>query len=551
MGLRVMLRSVAFAVAIGFITSSASGQNELPAPTSPPAVVQEPPATEQVSPAGTAAPAATPEDVRKIIDQVLKERDEKAKLAEIEKKNQDILNHRVTGKWNNGLMFETPDKAFKMMVGGVVQFDMGWFSVNPAEKRSIGVFNNMIDPGQALQDGMDFRRARLRMSGLAYDQFEFFAQYEFANSTDLRQRTLGIPNPTGLTNPNTTNLDPAETVGFNEVYIGVTKLPLIGNFRVGRHRESLNFVTATADNYQVWLERGLLFEAFNGNTNFSNGITVANNYLNGRAYSLFGFFQQNSNSNRQFSTLGDGNYVYDARLTCLPLWNEEEELWGHVGFDYSYRNLSQNNVRLRARPNLRIGSGFQVPFIVDSGTLFSYDAQQIFNLELAAAYKRVTFAAEGSVSGITNVFTGGLPDPDGSLPKGVKSRGTYIAAGAYVELLTFLTPDHRGYVKERPGYARVVPTRRFKLFRGEDGRVCCDTGAWEVGVRYDYVDLTHGGVNGGTANGLTAALNWYWTSNARVQANLSWMSRSFNPNDNEGRLPGNFTSFGLRFNADF
>ncbi len=486
-----------------------------------------------------------------MIDEALKERDAKAKLADAEKKSQDILNHRVTGKWNNGLTFETPDKAFKMSVGGVTQFDMGWYGASPAEKRSIGVFNNMIDPGQALQDGMDFRRARLRMSALAYEQFEFFAQYEFANSTDLRQRTLGIPNPTGVTTPNLTNYDPAETVGFNEVYIGVQKLPLIGNFRVGRHRESLNFVTATADNYQVWMERGLLFEVFNGNTNFSNGITIANNYLNDRAYSLFGFFQQNSFDNRQFSTLGDGNYVYDARLTCLPLWNEQEEVWGHVGFDYSYRNLSQNNVRMRGRPDIRIGSGFQVPFIIDSGTIFSKDGQQIANLELAGACGPWTYAAEGSVCAITNTYTGGLPSPDGSLPSGVKAHGTYFVTGAYVELMRFLTPDHRGYVKERPGYARVVPSRRFQLIKDDNGHWCFDTGAWEVGVRYDYADLTHGGINGGTAQGVTAALNWYWTSNARVQANISWMTRTFNPNDTAGRLPGDFTTFGLRFNADF
>jgi len=522
----------------------------VPSPSLPPAVVQESSSAEQTPLPGSAVPAATPEDVRKIIDQVLKERDEKAKLAEAEKKSQDILSRRVTGKWNNGLTFETADKAFRMAVGGVTQFDMGWYGVNPAEKRSIGVFNNMIDPGQALQDGMDFRRARLRMSGLAYEQIEFFAQYEFANATDLRQRTLGIPNPTGIANPNSTNFDPAETIGFNEVYIGLVNLPLIGNIRVGRHRESLNFVTATTDNYQIWLERGLLFEAFNSNTNFSNGITVANNYLNGRAYSLFGFFQQNSLSNRQFSTIGDGNYVYDARLTCLPLWDEDEELWGHVGFDYSYRNLSQNFVRLRGRPNVRIGSGFQVPNLVDSGAVYSHDGQQIANLELAAAYGPWTCAAEGTVSAITNTFSGGLPAPDGTLPDGVKSRGTYLTTGAYVELLRFLTPDHRGYIKERPGYARVTPSKRFKLLKGCDGWIF-DKGAWEVGVRYDYVDLTHGGINGGTAHGVTTALNWYLTSNARVQANLTWMSRSFNPNDSEGRLPGDVTIFGLRFNADF
>lgn len=457
----------------------------------------------------------------------------------------------MTGTWNNGLTFETEDKAFRMMVGGVTQFDMGWYGADPKLVRSIGAFNNLVDPGQALQDGMDFRRARLRMSGLAYEQIEFFAQYEFANSLDLRQRTLGIANPAGVASPNTTNFDPADAVAFNEVYVGLIKLPVVGNVRVGRHRESLNFVTATADNYQIWMERGSLFEAFNGNYNFSNGIITSRTYLHDRVYTLFGFFMQNNNNSRQLSTVGDGDYVYDTRITCLPVWNEAEKLWVHVGVDYSYRNLYQNNVRYRVRPNVRVGTSFQVQNIIDSGNIFSEDAQQIGNLELAAAWGPWTAAAEASISTVTNAFTGGLPAANGTLPSGVTSQGTYVATGGYVELMRFLTRDHRPYVKERPGYGRVVPSRRFILRDDGNGCTTFDIGAWEVGLRYDYADLTHGGINGGVAHGITAAVNWYLSSNARVQMNLSWMNRSFSPSDTAGRLDGDITAFGMRFNVDF
>ncbi|MFO0805718.1 MAG: porin [Gemmataceae bacterium] len=458
---------------------------------------------------------------------------------------------KVTGTWNNGLTFETEDKAFRMNIGGVTQFDMGWYNADQRLKYSVGSLNNLVDPGQALQDGMDFRRARLRMSGIAYEQIEFFAQYEFANSIDLRQRTLGIPNPAGVANPNVTNFDPADGIAFNEVYIGLIKLPVIGNVRVGRHRESLNFVTATADNYQVWMERGAMFEAFNGNNNFSNGVTTSRNYLDGRAYSLFGFFMQNNNNTRQISTVGDGAYVYDGRLTCLPVWDEEEKLWVHLGADYSYRNLYQDNTRYRVRPDVRVGTSFQVMNIIDSGNIFSPDALQVWNLEFASAWKKWTFAAEGSLSSVTNAYTGGMPAANGTLPAGVTARGTYVATGGYVELLRFLTNDHRPYVKERPGYGRVVPTRRFIFREDDNGCRHFDIGAWEVGVRYDYANLTHGGINGGVFNGLTAAVNWYWSSNARMQLNATWMRRSFDPTDTTGRVNGDITALGVRFNMDF
>ncbi len=493
----------------------------------------------------------TADEVKTLVDQMLKERDEKAKQAEAERKAKDISSRTVTGKWNNGLTFETEDKAFRFNIGGVTQFDMGWYSAGSAQKNSIGSLNNFVDPGTALQDGMNLRRARLRMSGLVYNQIEFYAQYEFANATDLRQRALGIPNPAGVPNTVQTNFDPAETTGFNEVYIGLTKLPVVGNVRVGRHRESLNFVTATADNYQVWMERGLLFDAFNGNWNFSNGVTVARTYLNDRVYTLFGFFQQNSFSNRQFATVGDGNYVYDLRATCLPWWDEDEKQWVHVGFDYSYRNLSMNRVRLRARPDVRVGSAFQVVSLVDTGGVFSQDALQIANVELVSVFGPWTFAAEGTAGTITNAYTGGLPAPDGTLPEDVTPRGTYFATGAYVEFLRFLTPDTRPYVKDRPGYGRVNPARPFKLKKGEDGRWDCGPGAWEVGVRYDYVDLIHNGVNGGMAQGVTGAVNWYLTSNVRVQTNVSWIHRTFAANTDAGKLSGDVTALGIRFNADY
>ncbi len=483
-------------------------------------------------------------EIRKLIAEALQERDDKAK-------EEAIAARKVTGTWKNGITFETGDKNFRFTIGGVNQFDIGFYGANRDLKRSIGQFNNMVDPGQTLQDGMDFRRARLRMSGLAYEQIEFFAQYEFANAIDLRQRTLGIPNSAGVADPALNNFDPSEGPLFNEVYIGLVKLPVVGNIRVGRHRESLNFATATADNNQLWMERGVMYDAYNGNYNFSQGVTVSRTYLNDRAYTLFGVFMQNNSTGRLYSSVGDGAYAYDGRITCLPLWDEEEQLWLHLGVDYSYRNLYQNAVRYRARPNVRVGTSFQVPNLLDSGTIFSRDAQQIANLEFASAWGPWTFAAEGSVSTVTNAYTGGLPGPDGKLPNGVESRGTFNSAGGNIELLRFLTPDHHGYVKDRPGYARVTPTRRFVLLEGEDDSWTFDTGAWEIGLRYDYVDLTHGGINGGTAQGITGAINWYLASNARIQINASWMTREFNPGDKEGRADGEIRALGIRFNCDF
>ncbi len=486
-------------------------------------------------------PAAT---VSKIAADYLKQKDAEPKPSDTGVKAHEFgKNVKMQASWNNGMWLESADKAFRFSVGGTAQFDMGWYGASQATVDSIGAFNNYADPGRSLSDGMDFRRARIRFNGTIWEQIEFFAQYEFAQGLDLRPRTLGIK---GEGVPNT-EFDPGEGVGFNEVYIGFVKLPYLGTVRVGRHRESVNFANATQDRNLVFLERPLLFDAFNGDFNFSNGVTVQQTWLDQRVYGCLGFFQ---NNNRNFSAIGDGEYAYDARLTALPFWDEEQQLWVHVGADYSYRNLHTNQVRFRDRPLVRTGSGFQVPNILNTGTIFSNDAEQIANLEFSSAWGRWTLTAEAATSWVTNAYTGGLPGADGKLPTGAKARGTYLAQAAYVEALCFLTPDHRKYKKDRPGYDRVIPNKPFFLLNGENGSIF-SSGAWEVGLRYDYVDLTNAGINGGAGQAATLGLNWYLNPNTRVQWNYIWMHREFAATDNAGRQDGALQGFGMRFNVDF
>ena len=119
---------------------------------------------------------------------------------------------------------------------------------------------------------------------------------------------------------------------------------------------------------------------------------------------------------------------------------------------------------------------------------------------------------------------------------------------------SFSLPDRRPppLPQGRPGYDRVVPHENFFCLRGEDGRICHGLGAWEVGVRYDYLDLASQDINAGVGQGVSFCVNWYWTSNARVQANYILMHRDFSPEvTSQGRTDGSFDGFGLRFNCDF
>jgi phosphate-selective porin OprO/OprP len=44
-------------------------------------------------------------------------------------------------------------------------------------------------------------------------------------------------------------------------------------------------------------------------------------------------------------------------------------------------------------------------------------------------------------------------------------------------------------------------------------------GLWQLGLRYDTIDLTDGAVVGGEMDSITAGVNWYWRSNFKFMLN--------------------------------
>ena len=49
---------------------------------------------------------------------------------------------------------------------------------------------------------------------------------------------------------------------------------------------------------------------------------------------------------------------------------------------------------------------------------------------------------------------------------------------------------------------------------------------WQVGLRYDTVDLDDGLVRGGTEDNWTVGVNWYWRSNYKFSANYVMVDSS-------------------------
>jgi phosphate-selective porin OprO/OprP len=460
----------------------------------------------------------------------------------------------LKASWKDGFFAETADKDFTFHIGGRWDFDSTWYGAPHAVGNSIGQFNNFADPNLGLTDGVALRRARLRMDGTLYEVMEYAVEYEFANFIDLRRRTLGAGPSSVGTGSTGNDFDPATPVRFTDVYAGFKDLPLVGTVKVGHQKEFLTMANATSARYMTFMERPMVFEAFNGDFQFASGVSAQQLYLDGRLLVWAGVFRNNNvltnaNNNGAFDWQ-DGDYAYDVRVTGLPVWEGDGDGYVHLGAAYSYRNLHMDRTRFRAFPLVRSGTAFQVPSVVNTGILFSRDAEQIFNLEFATALGPWTVTAEWSGAWVPGAYSGGLPEPGGRLPPGVTPRGTFFANGAYAEVLYFLTRDHRPYRKEQGAYDRIRPAEDFALARGPC-RYPVGWGAWEVGLRYDFLDLAGGGVNGGVSHGLTAGVNWHLNPNMRVMLNYVYQTRAFSPTNFTDRQDGGFNGLGARMHWDF
>jgi phosphate-selective porin OprO/OprP len=471
-------------------------------------------------------------------------------------------NLEFKASWKDGLWFETLDKAFTFHLGGRIDFDTTWYTAPHSVQNSIGTFNNYLDPNTGLQDGWDIRRFRLRADGTMWEQFDYRVEVDFAGALDLRRRTLGI-SPAPPATGTIADVEPSPAVRMTDVYMEYRDMPYLGTLRVGHQREILTFANGSSDNFQPFMERPLIFTAFNNDFQFDNGIVLYRNYLCNRLYSWVGVFRPNditSNDDRDGGfSVGNGKYAYDARVTALPVWMDNGREWLLLGAAYSFRELPFNQTRFRATPEVQSATGtFQVPNIINTGTILSGHGEQIFNLEAASAWGPLTLTAEWSAANLTDSFTStaSLTLPPGPVTParltalGLTPRGTYFAQGFYVEALYFLTGESRPLRLNQPAYERVPVEEKAFWVRGPHGNIF-GTGAWEVGVRYDYIDLSNHGINGGFAHALTLGANWYLNPNMKLQFNYIWMNRNFEPTDFAGRQEGDFEGFGVRYHVDF
>ena len=236
--------------------------------------------------------------VREVVSDELKKRDEAKKRQEEADKEELATEGYKVGtdlgmnvRWNpfNGVTFETPHKDFTSHIGIRFQLDSVSWDQSPNTKPAGQVGD--------LEDGTFFRRIRPYWEGTAWEVVEYKVE------PALEQVNNSVPD-------------------LDEVFAGVTQIPVIGSVRVGHIRvpQGLEGDLVSSSKSMTFLEKGAYTDAFY--ENFATGVWTSNSVLNQHMTWMAMAYRQDNDNNINAGNNGvsfqDGAYGYTPASRACP-----------------------------------------------------------------------------------------------------------------------------------------------------------------------------------------------------------------------------------------
>lgn len=397
-------------------------------------------------------------------------------------------------------------------IGGRVHADY-WDFVN--NSTGIGYFEHpdMMEDnyGTPPEDRALFRRIRLEMKGDILETMLWRVQVDFNNPS---------------------------TPEIKDVYLGFKELPFNQQLLIGTQKRPLGLDHLNSSRFNVFLERPFVVEAFNEDAR-RPGVA------------MYGFTEDESLHWRYGAYLlenvsTDGRYIgqsgqwsFNGRLSGSPWYDETSGgrgyfhwavsgMYGRPDGDADGSDTNSNEARFRTRPSARTDERW-----LNTG--------------------RIAGAEDFEIIGIESIFNVGPFQAVGEYQSNWVQRDageTVHLHGGYFYLSYFLTGEHIPYERKSGTIGRVKPFENFFLVDNCCGGVSTGWGAWNVALRYDYLDLTSHDIQGGVGEAWTTALNWWWTPYSRVMFNASYGDITQHEPIN-GFDSGNYFFIGTRFAVDF
>ena len=335
--------------------------------------------------------------------------------------------------WDNGFKISSADGDFKLKFGGRIMYDYACWNTN---------FNGTDESF----NGSEFRRVRLFNSGQVYKHVKYKIQFDFAG----------------------------EEISFKDVYMEITKVPFLGNIKVGHFKEPFRLEALTSSKYITFMERGLPIEFF---PERNVGIMLHNNFMDNKLSVQAGIFQNGLNDGEQ-----NGNRNITSRITFLPINNEDNLL--HLGIGFSTRKNSANSYSVSARPENHLGNN-----LISASISNSVDHTNLIGTEMAFIIGSLSIQGEYVMTSVS-------------------ANETFNFSSYYGQISYFLTGEKRKYKNSFAGFDRVSPSNNI----GDYGM-----GALELAARYSSMDLSE--ADGGALNDITLGLNWHLNPCTRIMLN--------------------------------
>lgn len=361
-----------------------------------------------------------------------------------------IFSQDFNSIWNNGFKTTSSDGDFKLKFGGRIMFDYAFWNTN-------------VNGTDESFSGSEFRRVRLFNSGQVYKNVKYKVQFDFDG----------------------------DGASFKDVYMEITKVPFVGNVKVGHFKEPFRLEALTSSKYMTFMERGLPI-AFSPERNV--GLMLHNSYMDNKLSIQAGIFQNGLSDEEQ-----NGNRNITSRISYLPINNNDQLL--HLGIGFSSRKNSDNTYSVSTRPENHMGNK------LISASIENVEQTNLIGTEMAWVMGPLSVQGEY----IMNT---------------VDADETYNFTSYYGQISYFLTGEKRKYKNSLAGFDRVSPGKNL----GNDGM-----GALELAARYSSMDLSE--ANGGILNDITLGLNWYLNPSTRIMFNYVMGVADVNSEDiNENTL---------------
>ena len=436
-------------------------------------------------------------------------------------------------KWVSGYHAESKQKDFRVKIGGRAQVDAVAFTAGPGPGNQ-APNQGGLDP--ALADTVAFRRGRLRMEGRMYEFYDWAAEYDFVNQINVNNETYP------------TERDAGPLTAITDLWLQVREIPILGTVRVGNQKDPFGYEHLTSSRWLNFMERSFSQDAFEGpfNGGFLPGIQILNSNEEGNVGWQIGEFKNTTNPFGFNNSSGGSTTV--GRLIFLPVFEDEGHKLLHLAISgrtmeprRQYTSFDNdtglptgdpiNAVRFRSRGSIRNGPPGPLNSIYADAGLLQGSWQNMIGLEFVGNNGPWSFQSEYFGSWLYNASTtsAGPLVTNGYQPAPGTKVGTVYFQSGYAEVLYFLTGESRTYSKIEYRFDRPVPHNNFYAVRGGGSgrRLSVSEGAWQLGVRYNYLCLSDGEVNGGVLNGCTLGLNWLLNPNARVYFNYDFTYRDF------------------------